>query len=123
MLRTTTLLIVMVLAGPGGSLACDLWCGTPAAEDHHRAVGCHDASQKLRIGRQVASTIGCHVADPAEPVIAEVRQTATARVAAVPLVLSTFSWIALSNHVTNAGWAVRNSRPPRPASSRIILRV
>src|SRR5688572_21623589 len=61
MVRSATLLIVMILAGgPAGPLACELWCATPAAENHHLGVGCQHASHTLLPEDQIASQGVCH---------------------------------------------------------------
>jgi hypothetical protein len=123
MLRTTTLLIVTVLAGgPVGSLGCELWCTSPAAAEHRRSVGCHDASHTLPPGPQISSTIGCHAAAVTIPFVAEVRHAESAPVATVAAALDTRS-IAPDNDETAAGWCVFNVQPPRPPSSRVLLRV
>jgi hypothetical protein len=104
MLRTTTLLIVMMLLGnPGGALACERWCTSPAAEGHHRAVGCHSATVIT-------------------PFVIEARQTESASVAPLPLVLFAFRAIGLDDEVA-AGWRIFNVQPPRPGSSGAVLRI
>ena len=124
MLRTWTLLFVLVLAvGPPGSLACELWCSSPAAEDHHRAVGCHDASHTFLPGPQIASTAGCHDAAVNRLFVTEARQTESAPVAAAPVALFDSSSIGADNDETSASWCVFNVQPPRPPSSRAVLRV
>ena len=41
MFRATTFVIVLALAGaPAGSLACDLWCTSAAAQEHRRNFSC-----------------------------------------------------------------------------------
>ena len=105
MLRTTTLLIVTILAGgPVGSLGCELWCASPAAEDHHRSVGCHDAA---------AFT----------PFVTEARRTESAPVSATPVALVDSVSIGPAIDETTAGWCLFNVQPPRPPSSRDVLRV
>ena len=123
-LPTTTLLTVMILAwGPVGSLGCELFCASPAAEDHHRSVGCHDASHTLPPGQQIASTAGCHDAAAVTPFVTEARQTEFAPAAAQPLALFDSSSIGPDHDETTAGWCVFNVQPPRPPSSRAVLRV
>jgi len=123
MLRTTTLLIVTVLAGgPASSLACELWCSSAAAEDHHRAVGCHDASQNVPTGQQVRSTTGCHAAATTTPFVTEARQTDSANVAG-PLAHVDSSSIGPDSDETTAGRCVFNVQPRRPTSARTLLRV
>ena len=124
MLRTATLLIVMMLAGgPVGSIGCDLWCASPAAEAHHRSVGCHDASHVLPPGQQIASVAGCHDAAAITPFVTEARQTESAPVAAAPLALFDSNSTGPDNDDTTAGWCVSNTQPSRPPSSRAVLRV
>jgi hypothetical protein len=124
MLGATTLLIVLTLAGgPAGSLACELWCGSPAAEDHRRAVGCHDASRTWPTGPQVASTAGCHDAAAITPFVTEARHTESARVATTPVAL--FDSIAIGRAIdeTTAGWCLFNVQSLRPPASRALLRL
>ena len=124
MLRTT-LLIVLVMAGsPVSSLACELWCSSPAGDDHHRAVGCHDASQSGATGQQIAPYVaGCHDAAAIAPFIAEVRQAESAPIATVQAAVFDTSSIAPDNDQTAAGWRVFDVQPPRQPSSRPVLRV
>src|SRR5687767_14965199 len=85
MIRTATLLIVtMLTGGPVGSLACELWCSSPAAEDHHRSVGCHGVSQTSPPEPQFASTAGCHDAAALGPFVTAARQTASIPIAGAP---------------------------------------
>jgi hypothetical protein len=124
MLRTTTLLIVTILAGgPVGSLGCELWCASPAAEDHHRSVGCHDASHTLPPGPQLASNAACHDAAAFTPFVTEARRTESAPVAATPVALVDSVSIGPAIDETTAGWCLFNVQPPRPPSSRDVLRV
>jgi hypothetical protein len=124
MLRTTSLLIVMVLAaGPAGSLACDLWCNSPAADPHHRAIGCHDASPASPIGQQIAPASGCHDAAGIAPFVREVRQTESlGNPIASPAVVE-LSSIGIDHDGIATGWWVFKVQPPRPPSSRAVLRV
>ena len=124
MLRTA-LLIVLVMAGsPVGSLVCELWCNSPAGEDHHRAVGCHDASQSGSTGQQIAPYVaGCHDAAAIAPFVAEVRQAESAPVGTVTAALFDTSSIVPDNDETAAGWCVFDVQPPRPPSARAVLRV
>ena len=120
----TALLIVLVMAGsPIGSLACELWCNSPAGADHHRAVGCHDASRTASPGPQVASTAGCHDAAATTPFITEGRQTESTPVNAASVALFDSNSIGLDNDETTAGWRVFNVQPARPPSLRLVLRV
>ena len=126
MLRTTPLLIVMVLAGdPTGSLACELWCSTPAAQDHHRAIGCHDASRHSPQGRQIASitpTADCLDAAVVTPFVAEARQTES-DAAAAPPTLFEFGSNDPDHDEIAADWWVFKVPPRRPSSSSAVLRV
>ena len=124
MLRTATLLIVTILAGgPVGSLGCELWCASPGAADHHRSVGCHDASRPSPPGPQIASTVGCHDAAATTPFVTEPRQTESTLVVAAPVALFDSSAIGPDTDETTAGWCVFNVQPPRQSSSRAVLRV
>lgn len=61
MLRITPALIVTILlGGPGVSLACELWCVSPAGEGHHTARGCHDPSVPLAGDARILPTAACH---------------------------------------------------------------
>jgi hypothetical protein len=124
MLRTA-LLIVLVMAGsPVGSLACELWCNSPAGEDHHREVGCHDASRSGPTGQQIGSGVaGCHDAAPIAPFVAEVRQAESDPVGTVTAALFDTSAIVPDNAETAAGWYVFDVQPPRPPSARAVLRL
>ncbi len=123
MLRTA-LLIVLVMAGsPVGSLVCELWCNGPAGADHHRVVGCHDASQSGPNGQQIAPSVaGCHDAAAIAPFVAVVRQAESAPVGTAAAAFDTSS-IGPDNDETAAGWCLFNVQPPRPPSSRAVLRV
>ena len=124
MLRTTTVLIVTILAGgPVGSLACELWCTSPAAADHHRSVGCHNASRTVPPGSQIASTVGCHDAAATTPFVTETRQTESTPVAAASVALFDSHPIGPDNDETTAGWCFLNVHTARPPSSRPVLRV
>lgn len=122
MLRATTLLIVMVLAGgPVGSLACDLWCSTSAADKHHDAVGCHDASRAAATGQHISSTTPC--GDDATSIAAflvEARHADSVTLAAMSQALGA---IVPADKETAARWCVVDVQPPRPPSSRSVLRV
>jgi hypothetical protein len=123
MLRTTSLLIVMVLAGgPMGSLACELWCNSPAPDSHHRATGCHDASPASPIGQQITSAAGCHDAAGIAPFVAEVRQAESVCHTITPATVVELSAIGLHDG-SATGWWVFKVQPPRPPSSRAVLRV
>jgi hypothetical protein len=124
MLRTA-LLIVLVMAGsPVGSLACELWCNSPAGKEHHRAVGCHDASQSRPTGQQIAPSVaGCHDAAAIEPFVAEMRQAESAPVATVTAAFFDTRSIVPDNDETAAGWCVFDVQPPHLPSSRAVLRV
>ena len=126
MLRSTTLLIVLVLAGGSTrSLACELWCTTAAAGTHQRAVGCHDASQAAPKGPRIARNTDCHDAVATTLFVTEARQTesrSSACSAAWPAVVPFGSMVA-GDHAIAAGYCVFSVSPPRPPSSRSVLRV
>jgi hypothetical protein len=123
MLRTVMLIVLVMAGSPVASLACELWCDSPAGGDHHRAVGCHDASQSGLKGQQIAPYVaGCLDAAAIAPFVAEVRQAESASVATVATALFDASLIAPDNDETAAGWCVFNVQPPRPPSSRPVLR-
>ena len=125
MLRTA-LLIALVMAGsPVGSLACELWCNSPAGKAHHRAVGCHDASHSRPAGQQIAPSVaGCHDAAAIRPFVTEPRQAESRSIAAAPVAFFDATSIGPDNDETTIGWGVFNAQPPpRPSSSRPVLRV
>jgi hypothetical protein len=71
-----TFLIVLALAGaPAVSLTCDLWCASASAREHHRIVGCHDASRGAATqGDRIAGTSAdCHDALSSALFVTEVR--------------------------------------------------
>jgi len=124
MLRTTTLLIVTILAaGPVGSFGCELWCSSPAVVDHHGAVGCHDASRTSPLGPKLTSTIGCHDAAATTPFLTEARETETRPAVSASVTPLNFSSIEQGSDETAAGWCMFNVQPVRPTSSRSVLRV
>jgi len=124
MLHTATLLLVTILAGgPIGSLGCELWCTSPAAADHHRSVGCHDASGTVPPNPQIVSTAGCHDAVAITPFVTEAPRTESAPVAAASAALCDSNSIGPDNDETTARWCLFNVQPPRPPSSRDVLRV
>ena len=124
MLRTALLIVLVVAGNPVGSLACELWCNSPAGADHHRAVGCHDASQSGPKGQQIAPYVaGCHDAAAIGPFVAEVRQAESAPVGTATAARFDTSSIGPDNDETAAGWCVFDVQPPRPSSSRAVLRV
>jgi len=124
MLRTTTLLIVMLLAGgPASSLVCELWCGGPAAEDHHRAIGCDDASSSAPERQQFAAVVGgCHDAVAASPFLTEERQTESGPAATDAAVLQLGSMAQDIDRVA-AGWSVFQVQPLRGPSLHTVLRI
>ena len=124
MLRTT-LLIVLVMAGsPIDSLACELWCNGPAGADHHRVVGCHDASQAGPRGPQIAHDgASCHDAADMASLVAEVRRAESApAVTAVATLVDTGALAPAADEMSGGGcvFDARTSRRPAP---RAILRV
>jgi hypothetical protein len=125
MIRTTTLLIVMAMVGsPLGSAACELWCNSPAGEEHHGVVGCQDASQSGPTGQQIAPSVpGCHDAAAIAPFVAEARPAESAPLRTAAVALFDASSIAPDTEEAAAGWCVFDVQPPRPPSSRAVLRV
>jgi hypothetical protein len=124
MLRTALLIVLVTAGNPVSSLACELWCNSPAGEDHHRAAGCHDASQFGLPGRQIAPYVaGCPDAAAVGSFVAEVRNAKSAPAAAAATALVGASLIAPDRDETAAGRAGVDVQPPRPPSSRLVLRV
>ena len=125
MLRTALLIVLVVAGSPIGSLACELWCNSPAGEEHHRAVGCHDASKSRPTGQQIAPSVaGCHDAAALRPFVTEPRQADSRSIAAAPVAFLDATSIGPDNDETTRGWGVFNAQPPpRPSSSRPVLRV
>ena len=124
MLRTALLIVLVVAGSPIGSLACALWCNTPAGADHHRAVGCHDASQSGPTGQQIAPYVaGCHDAAAMAPFVAEVRLAESAPVRTAAAALFDTGDLAPDTNETAAGWCVFDVQPPGRPSSRALLRV
>ena len=124
MRRGTVLLIVMLLAGtPGVSLACELWCNTPAGETHHGTVGCHRAPDAGIPGKQVIATaVGCHEAATITAFVNEPRRPDTRPVTIVAAVSDTPAvWVR--GHLTDEGWFIFNGQASRPSAFRTILRV
>lgn len=124
MLRTASLIVLILAGSPVGSLACELWCNSPAGDHHHRAVGCHDASRSQRKGQQIAPYVaGCQDAAVIVPFVAEAQRVQSAPAAAAAAVRFDTGSIAPDNDKTAAGWCVINAQPPRPPSFRAVLRV
>ena len=118
MLRTTTLLIVMVLTGgPTSSLVCELWCSAPAAEDHHRTIGCHDASTSAPKGQQIGAAGGCHDAVAVAPYVTAARQAESG-----PATTQTSPMTPDLDGVP-AAWSVFQAESPRGQSLHTILRI
>ena len=124
MRRGTALLVVMLLAGtPGVSLACELWCDTPAAETHHSTVGCHLAPNFGIAGEQVVATAsGCHGAAAVTAFVNESRRPDT-RPVTIVLGLSDTPAVCVRGHVTDEGWSVFNGQASRPSAFRTVLRI
>lgn len=124
MARVSILLIVTMLAGgPVGSVGCELWCASPAADDHHRSAGCHDASRSVPPRPQIASSAGCHDAAAITPFVTEARRTEFAPGAASPLPASSSNASGRGNDEAIEGASLVNVQPPRPPSSRPVLRM
>lgn len=117
MLRTTTLLLVMVLVGdPATALACEFSCSGPA---HHRTAGCHDASASAPDGPQVEAVRGCHHAVAGAPFLTEAQQ---AKSRPAPTVLQPGSMTPNIGPVP-AGSSVFRAQPPRGPLVPILLRI
>jgi hypothetical protein len=125
MLRTALLIMLVMAGSPVGSLVCELWCNSPTGKEHHRPVGCHDASQSRPAGQQIAPSVaGCHDAAAMRPFVTESRQAESRSVAAAPGIFFDASSIGPDNDETTTSWDVLNGQPPpRPSSSRPVLRV
>jgi hypothetical protein len=116
--------MVMFLAvGPASAFACELWCSTPAADIHHRAVGCHDASLATSTDQQIVSTARCDGAAVMTPFISEARQAESGYGAAAPPVLLHFGSIPPDNDESSAPWSVFNVQTPGVPASRAVLRI
>jgi hypothetical protein len=123
MLRVTTLLIVMVLAaGPTSSLVCDVWCSTPAAEDHHQRPGCHDASGGSMDGQRVAAAGRCDDAGAFTPFLTEARQIDPGRGTIPAAVLQLHSIVPDVDRVI-ARWRVLQLQPHRGPLLHPVLRI
>jgi hypothetical protein len=123
MFRTISLLIVMVLAtAPATSLACELWCTMPDAEDHHLVVGCDDPSRSPSQGQHVSALAVCHTAEAITPFVTEVRPTDATPLAALTTVLPTGSFVPYVDAAA-ALWLVCNIPPPVGLSLRSVLRI
>ena len=124
MRRKTALLIVMLLAGnPGVSLACELWCNTPAAETHRGAVGCHRTPGAASAGERVAAaTAECHDAPAVIAFLSESRQPDTRSVPMFSAVQDTPAKLA-HRDLVGEGWFVFNRQPSRPPTFPTILRI
>jgi hypothetical protein len=122
MFRTTTLLIVIVLAAaPTTSLACELWCTSPAVQDHHRVVGCHQGSH-IAFEQQLGAASKCDDAAAITPFLTEARQTQTSplsELAPVSHISAVFT--ALNGH--SEGWAVCQLLPAGSPPLHTILRI
>ena len=123
MLRTTATLIVMLLAGtPVVSIACGLWCNTPAAEGHHSVVGCHRTPDAGIPGQQaVAAAAECHDAPAVTAFVNEARSSeprSQAMVSAVPT-----PTVFVHHDFTREGWLVFSGQSARPPAFRAILRI
>ena len=123
MFRTITLFIVMALAGlPTTSLTCEVWCSTPATENHHRSAGCHEASPNPSHGPLLTANAGCHTPVAIEPFVTEARQTESSPLATLtPVVL--IGSILVDSHGRREGWAAGTVPPPRESSLHLVLRI
>ena len=123
MLRTTTLLIVMVLTGgPTSSLVCELWCSAPAAADHHREVGCHDAFTSAPKSQQIGAAGDCHDAVAVAPYVTEARAAQSESAATQPAVPQLGSMAPDIARIA-AGWGVLQVHPPGGPPPQTVLRI
>jgi hypothetical protein len=75
MLRTGTLLIVMVLAGmPASAVACELWCTHPGGAVPQHEAECHD-DRTSQDGWKPSAVVSCHVDLTIAPFLTEAKQT------------------------------------------------
>lgn len=125
MRRPTVLLIVMLLVAgtPGVSLACELWCNTPAAETHHSAIGCHRAPDAGVAGEHViAAAAECHDVPAVTAFVNEARQPDARPVTMVSAVHDTPA-VSVDGDLTYEGWSVFNDQSSPPPALRTILRI
>ena len=122
MLRATTLLILMGLAGgPISSLICELWCSSPAAEAHHRAVGCHNAFTTAGAGQEIVARGCCHDAVSIAPLPAEAKPTNSGPRTLPVLQLGVRT---PDTHRVTAAWHVFQVTPaPGPSLHTVVLRI
>jgi hypothetical protein len=124
MLRTTSMLIVMLLAaGSTSPLACELWCDSPAAGSHHAAIGCHDASTGSPGEQQITSITGCHDAAGVAPFVMAIRQTESLCNTITPTAVVQFGSIGADQDGVAAGRWIFSPQPLRPASFGAVLRI
>ena len=123
MARMGMLLIATMLAGgPAVPLVCELWCGTPAAETHHRAARCHDDSEGPPTIWQVASAGGCHDDAAAPPYLTATRhQESGAGFSALPR--DEASGVATGAGAMTAAWRALDFHPSRPSAAHLVLRI
>jgi hypothetical protein len=122
MFRTTTLLIVMGLAGgPTSSLLCELWCQPSAASNQYEAVGCHDASSGVAGSRHIAAVPDCSEAGPTAPFLTEAKRGGLAPTLEAAL----GEPVAAADAIGCAtAWSrARQLPPPRGPSPHTILRI
>ncbi len=123
MLRATTLLIVMALAGvPASALACELWCGNPGAADHQRAAGRHDGTAN-RGARQVSTVGSCHGDVAISPFLTGARQTAPRISTRPPGTLESSTLTLFAGPATIIRWKVSQAQPPHGPVLHAVLRI
>ena len=123
MKRTTTLLIVLFLTGaPASSLACELWCRTPASSNHHHALGCHDGSRHLHYGLELSPLVTCHSAGATAPFLTEARPPKTDSIGVIPSGFDA-SVIRVSTDPHAVGWWDSITGPPSIENGHTILRI
>jgi hypothetical protein len=112
----------MVLAtAPATSLACELWCTMPAAQNHHRVLGCDDPSRSPSQGQHVIASAVCHTTDAITPFVTEVRPTDATPLAALRAI-PTGSFVPYADAAA-ALWLVCNIPPPVSPSPLSVLRI
>jgi hypothetical protein len=124
MLRSTALVIVLLLAGtPGVSLACEIWCNAPGADDCRHGVGCCQHSRDGACARPEIAATGseCGEAPSLSPFLNESRHTSPR-----PLVstAAAHEWPNLFANRDHAGnWFIPGAGRGRPPALPTVLRI
>ena len=122
MRRPTAFLVVLLLTAlPGVSLACELWCNTPAASAHRDAVGCHRADAVDGATTQVGAAAECHDAPALTAFLIEPRQPEPRPTATAPVMAS--AALAIDRSLRERSRPAAEVRPARPPAFRTILRI